>query len=97
VCLSDEFYLLKADNYTVLSGRVANPRDHSDPVYPVNIASKTVNKIGWLVPNNWTAGKLYDWLSLLSIINHRSIKKFPRGATKFQEISSISRMDFKFQ
>jgi len=37
-------------------------------------------------------------MSLLSIVDHRpTIQKFPGRAIKFQEISSISRRDFKFQ
>jgi len=37
------------------------------------------------VNNNWTAAKLYDWMSFLSIIDHRPvIQKFPGVAIKFQ-------------
>ena len=69
-----------------LLGSAASPWDHSDPLYQVTVASirKKTNKPCSPVKQSLDRSKKTLIINLLQ-------KKFPGGAIKFQEISSIFR------
>ena len=88
-CLSDGLYLALL-SFSWQLGRVADPWDISDPVYPVSVAS--IKKlINWVSQFRVTGPQLNFTTgchSCQSSIYYT--KQFPRGDIKFQEISGIS-------